>query len=121
MFGPNGFVNFNDVKFHLIQDIQHVILKIRIRFVDFIDQQNRTGIGLKGLADFAHLDIILNIADIPIGVAETAVIEARQGVILVQGFHQFHAGFDIENDQRHLKHLCNGMGQHGLAGPRLSF
>ena len=33
-------VDLDDVEFHLIQDIQHVILKIRIRLVDLIDEQH---------------------------------------------------------------------------------
>ena len=31
------FVDFNDIKFHLVQNIQHVVLKVGVGFINFID------------------------------------------------------------------------------------
>ena len=93
--GFNGFVDFNDIKFHLVQDIQHVILEIRICLIDLVDQKNHPFIRYKGLADLSHLDILFDITDISLGVTETAVIEPGEGIILVQGLYKFHARFDI--------------------------
>ena len=36
--GLDGFIDFNNIKFHLVQNIQHVILKIRVGFIDLVNQ-----------------------------------------------------------------------------------
>ena len=77
-------------------------------------------LGGEGLADFAHPDVVLDVADIPLGVAETAVVEPGQGIVLVEGLHQLHARLHVEHDQGHAQALGNGVGQHGLAGARLA-
>ncbi len=59
-----GLVDFDDVKFHLVQYIEHIILKIRVGLIDFVNQQNRSLGSGKGLADLAHLNVLLDIADI---------------------------------------------------------
>ena len=91
MLGFYGSVNFNDIKLHLIQNIEHVVLKIGVCFVDFIDQKHNSIIRRKCLTDFAHFYVILDVADISLGVSETAVIQPRQGIVLVQCIDQFHA------------------------------
>ena len=62
--GADGLVDLDDVELHLIEDIQHVVLEIGIRLVDFVDQQHRPILGHEGLADLAHLDIGLDVADV---------------------------------------------------------
>ena len=60
-------------------------------------------------------------AHIATRIAETAVIETGQRVILIKGVHEFHAGFNIQHNQGHLQAFGNSIGQHGLARARLSF
>ena len=91
MFRRDGFVYLHNIKFHLIQDIQHVILKIRVGLVYFVNQKHRSCIRDKCLPDFPHLEIVFDIADIPAGISEAAVVETGQCVVLIQGIHQFHA------------------------------
>ncbi len=38
--GRDGLVDLDDVKLHLVQNIEHVVLEVRVRLVDFIDQQD---------------------------------------------------------------------------------
>ena len=87
VFGFDGLVDLNDIELHLVENIQHVILKIRVGLVDFIDKEDGSLIGRKSLADFTHFDIGLDIAHIPLGIAKAAVIEAGQGVVLVQSLN----------------------------------
>ena len=35
-----GPVDLDDIELHLVEDIQHVVLKIRVGLVDFIDQED---------------------------------------------------------------------------------
>ena len=63
--GTDGFVDLNDIEFHLIQNIQHIVLKIRVCLVDFVNQQNNPFVRHKGLAYFAHFDILFNVTHIP--------------------------------------------------------
>ena len=121
MSGLYNLVDLDDIKLHLIQDIEHVILKIGVRLVDFIDEQNGPDIRCKGLANLAHLDIVLYIADIPCRVAESTVIEPCECIVLIECLHKLHARFHIQNNQRHLEALCNRVCQHGFPGAGLPF
>ncbi len=76
--------------------------------------------GCEGLADLAHLDVVLDIAHIAAGIAEPAVVEPGEGVVLVEGLDGLHARFHIEDDQGHLQIFRNGMRQQGLARARLA-
>jgi len=38
VLGPDGFVDFNNIELHLIQNVQHIVLKIGVGLVDFINQ-----------------------------------------------------------------------------------
>ena len=40
VFGLDGLVYFDDVELHLIENIQHVVLKIRVGLVNLINQKN---------------------------------------------------------------------------------
>ena len=101
VFCPDGLVDLNDVEFHLVEYIEHVVLKIGIGLIDLVDEQHDPLIGDKGLSDLAHPDVLFDVADIPFGIPETAVIQPRQGIVLVKGIDELHARFDVENDQLH--------------------
>ena len=118
--GGDGLVDLDDIELHLIENIEHVILKIAVGLVDFIDQQHRSHLRHKGLADFPHADVFFDVAHIPSGIPEAAVVEARQGIVLIQGVHELHAGLHVQHDQRHLQAFGNGMGKHRLACARFS-
>ena len=85
MFCSDGFVDLDDIEFHLVQDIEHIVLKIGIGLIDLIDQQDHPFIGDKGLPDFSHPNILFNIADIPFGVTEPTIIQTSECVVLVKG------------------------------------
>ena len=117
--GADRFVDLDDVELHLVENVEHVVLEIGVGLVDLVDEQHGALIGHEGLADLAHLDVVLDVAHVAAGIAEAAVVEPGEGVVLVQGVHQLHARFDVEHDQRHFQGLGDGVGQHGLAGARL--
>ena len=64
VFGLYGFVDFDNIKLHLIQNIQHIILKVGVCFVDLVDQENGSGLSGKRATDFSHADIRFDVADI---------------------------------------------------------
>ena len=109
-----GLVDLHDVEAHLVQDVEHVILEIRVRLVDLVDEQNDPDIGDESLADLAHLDVLFDVGDVALGIAETAVVETGEGVVLVKGLHQLHAGFHVQNDEGHAQSLGDGVSQHGF-------
>jgi len=113
-------VDFDDIELHLVQDIEHVILEVGIGLVDLVDQQHHPLVGHEGLADLAHADVFRDVADLAGRIAETAVVQTGQGIVLVEGIDQLHARLDVQHQQRHPQALGDGVGQHGLAGARLS-
>ena len=83
-FALIGLVDLHDIELHLVQHVQHVVLEIRIGLVDLVDEQHGALVGDKGLTDLPHPDVFLDIAHVALGIAETAVVEAGQGVVLIQ-------------------------------------
>ena len=41
VLGADGLVDLDDVKLHLVQHVEHIVLKIRVGLVDLVDQQHR--------------------------------------------------------------------------------
>ena len=115
-YGP---VDLDDVELHLVEHIEHVVLEVGVSLVDLVDQQHHPLICDKGLTDFSHPDILRDIAHISRRVAEAAVVQAGQSVVVIQGFDQLHARLHVEHEKRHPQALGNGVRQHGLAGAGL--
>jgi len=113
--GRHRLVDFDDVELHLVEDVEHVVLKVRVGLVDLVDEENGPHVGDEGLPDSAHADVFLDIAHVAFGIPEAAVVEAGQRIVLVQGVDQLHARFHVQDDQRHLQALGNGVGEHGLS------
>jgi len=40
VFCSDRLVNLNDVKFHLVEYVEHVILKVGVGFIDFVDEED---------------------------------------------------------------------------------
>ena len=118
--GLDGLVDLHDVEAHLVQHVQHVVLEIRVRLVDLIDEQDHPRIGDESLPDLSHLDVLFDVAHIALGIAETAVVQTGEGIVLVQGLHQFHAGLYIQYNEGHIQGFGNGVRQYGLARTRLT-
>ncbi len=112
---PDRLVDLYDVEGHLVEHIKQVILEVRIRLVDLVDEQDRLLVRHECLADLAHLDVVLDGAHVALRVAEAAVVESGQRVVLVQGLHGLHAGLHVQNDERHGEVLGDGVSQQGLA------
>ena len=87
----DDFVRFNDVELHLVEHIKHVVLKVAVRLVDLVDKQYAAVLRGEGLADLAHLYIVADIGNVAVRVAEPAVVEPGQRIILIQRFNQLHA------------------------------
>src|SRR4030043_1514866 len=64
MFCFDGLIDLDNIKFHLIQHIQHIILEISIRLVNFVNQKNHSLIGTKRLSYLSHPNILLDISHI---------------------------------------------------------
>ncbi len=120
-FAADRLVDLDDIKLHLVEDIEHVVLKIGIGLIDLINEKDDSFVRHKGLPDLSHPDILFDVAHIPFRISKTTVIEACQGIVLIKGIDQLHARFDVQNDQLHAEGLCNRMGQHGLACSRFPF
>jgi len=73
-FCANGFIDLDDVELHLVQHIEHIVLKIGVGLIDLVNQQNHSFFGYKGLSDLPHPNIIFDIAHIPFGVSKAAII-----------------------------------------------
>ncbi len=116
----NGLVDFDDVEGHLVEHVEHVVLEVRVGLVDLVDEQHRLGVGHEGLADLAHPDVGLDVAHVALRVAEAAVVEAREGVVLVEGLDELHARLHVQGDERQVEALGDGVGEHRLSRARLA-
>ena len=90
-------VDLHDIELHLVEDVEHVVLEVGVGLVDLVDQEHRPLVGNEGLADLAHPDVLGDVAHIAARIAEAAVVEAGQGVVLVEGVDQLHARLDVQD------------------------
>ena len=70
------------------------------------------------LPQLALADVVADVVDAR--VAELAVAQAADGVVLVEALQRLGGGLDVPLDERHAERLGDLEGQHRLAGARLA-
>ena len=118
LLGLYGLLRLRDVELHPVQLPEQVIGKFQIRLVDLVDQQDHLLTGGEGFAQLTQLDVFFDV--IHTGVSKLAVIEPLHHVIDVQAVLGFGGGFYIPDNELFPKSVRNSLGQHGLAGARLT-
>ena len=118
LLGLYGLLRLRDVELHPVQLPEKVIGKFQIRLVDLVDQQDHLLIGREGFAQFTQLDVFFNV--IYASVSKLAVIEPLHNVIDIQAVLSLGGGFYIPDNELFPKSVRHGLGQHGLAGARLT-
>ncbi len=117
LFGADDFLRLIDVELHPVQFQQQVVREFDIRLVDFIDQQDRRRIGREGLPQLAAHDVVADVMDAFI--AQLAVAQAADGVILVETLLCLRGRFDVPFDEGPAQAFRNFACQLRLAGSRL--
>ena len=107
------------MELHAIEFEQKVVRELDIGLVDLVDEQDRTALGGECLPELAALDVIRNIGDA--GIAELAVPQARDRVVLVEPLLGLRSRLDVPGQKRRSDALGNLFGQHRLAGSGLAF
>ena len=118
LLGLYGLLRLGDVELHPVQLPEKVIGKFQIRLVDLVDQQDHLLIGGEGFAQLTQLDVFFNV--IHTGVSKLAVIEPLYHIVDIQAVLGFGGGFYVPDNELFPKSVRHGLGQHGLAGARLT-
>ncbi|OIQ63113.1 hypothetical protein GALL_553490 [mine drainage metagenome] len=107
------------MELHAVEFLQQVVRELDIGLVDFVDQQNHTAERLKRLPQLALADVVFHVIDAR--VAQLAVTQAADSVVLVQTLLRLGGGFHMPLDQRQTKAGRDLSRQFGLAGAGLAF
>src|SRR6185295_2913995 len=116
--GLDGLVRFVNIKLHAIEFLQQVIGELDVGLVDLIDQQHRPLAHGEGLPQLALADIVADVGDA--GVAELAIAQAANRVILVEALQRLGRRFDVPLKERGLDRLGDFDGENRLAGAGLA-
>jgi len=116
--GADGLARLVAVELHAVQLAQQVVGKLDVGLVDLVDQQRHWLVGREGLPQHALDDVVVDVLD-PV-VAQLAVAQAADGVVLVQALLRLGGRLDVPLQQWQLQGAGHFLGQHGLAGARLA-
>ena len=114
----DGLAGLVDEELHAIEFLQQVVGKLDIGLVDLVDQQHRPRVRDEGIPELAALDVVANVLDAL--VAELAVAQTGDRVILVEALQRLGGGFDVPLEQRCGEALGDFEREHGLAGAGLA-
>ena len=107
-----------DEELHAIELLQQVVGELDVGLVDLVDQQHRAHVHGERFPQLAALDVVADVVDAR--VAELAVAQARDGVVLVEALLGLGGRFDVPLDDGHAERLGHLERQHRLAGAGLA-
>jgi hypothetical protein len=103
-----------DVELHPVELEQQVVRELDVGLVDLVDQHDGAGLGRERLPEHAAADVVADVAHAR--VAELAVAQARDGVVLVEPGLGLGGRLDVPAVQRQAQRSRHLLGQHRLAG-----
>ena len=118
LLGLDRLVGLVNVELHLVEFLQQVVGELDVGLVDLVDQQDHAFVGLEGLPQLALLDVVANVVDL-VGI-ELRITQAADCIVFVQALVRLGGGFDVPGDQFGAEGLSQLLGEHGLAGTRLT-
>jgi hypothetical protein len=98
---------------------EQIVGEFDVGLVDLVDQQHRSLVGLESLPQLAGHDVIGNVVH-PL-VAELAVAQPRDRVVLIKTLLRLCRRFDVPGDQVLADAARDFMGEDSFAGSRLAF
>ena len=107
-----------DEELHAIELLQQVVGELDVGLVDLVDQQHRAHVHGERVPQLAALDVVLDVVDAR--VAELAVAQARDGVVLVEALVGLGRRFDVPLDDGHAERLGHLQRERRLAGAGLA-
>ena len=107
-----------DEELHAIELLQQVVGELDVGLVDLVDQQHRAHVHGERFPQLAALDVVLDVVDA--GVAQLAVAQARDGVVLVKALVGLGRRFDMPLDDGDAERLGHLQRQRRLAGAGLA-
>ena len=107
-----------DEELHAIELLQQVVGELDVGLVDLVDQQHRAHVHGERFPQLAALDVVLDVVDARI--AELAVAQARDGVVLVKALVGLGRRFDMPLDDGDAERLGHLQRQRRLAGAGLA-
>ncbi|MNX50492.1 hypothetical protein D3C86_811220 [compost metagenome] len=108
-----------DVELHPIQLQQQIVGKLDVGLVDFVDQQYRPLRGSEGLPQLAAADVMV---DVPYPrIPELGVPQPGHRIVFIEPLLGLGGGLDVPADEVGTERLGDRLGQHRLAGARLTF
>ena len=108
-----------DEELHAVELLQEVVRELDVGLVDLVDEQDRARGRLERLPELAPADVILDVLHAL--VAELAVAQAADGVVIVEALLRLGGGLDVPFDERRAERVGHLAREHGLAGAGLAF
>ena len=98
--------------------MEKVIRKLKVSFVNLVDQEHHALVRLECLAQRAHVDVL---ADIPnVMVAKSAVVQPLHRVVVVEAFLRACCALHVPGDQLRTLTLCHGFSEQRFTRAGLS-
>ncbi len=115
-------IDLPDHKRPVLQDVQEVVLGVRIGLVNFVQQEDAPVFGQEGPADGPKTEIIPNVVDVPSGIAaaEPGIVQAQHRVIDVAELFALEGGLAAGLFHVQTEGPGDFKGQLGLAGAGLA-
>ena len=101
------------MELHAVEFEQEVVRELDVGLVDLVDEQHGPRVERKRVPQLAVLDVVAHVRHARI--AELAVAQARDGVVLVEPLLGLGGGLDVPGEQRRADALGDLFGQHGFA------
>ena len=113
--GLDRLAGLVDEELHAIEFLKEIVREFDVGLVDFVDQQNRALRRRKCIPEFAPLDVVGDVLDA--FVAELAVAQSRNRVVLVKTLLRLCRRFDVPFDEWRTEGSCNFGGEYRFARP----
>ena len=111
--GRDRLAGLVDEELHAIELLQEVVRELDVGLVDLVDEQHRAPLHLERVPQLAAADVVADVLDAL--VAELAVAQPRDGVVLVEPLLGLGRRLDVPLDDRRAERLGDLEREHGLA------
>jgi hypothetical protein len=118
MLRADLLVRLEDLEPHAIQFVEQVVGEFDVRLVDLVDQQDDALARGEGLTQRPQLDVVLDVAHVPI--AEARVVQPLHRVVDVQPVLRARGALHMPREQLEAEAFGDRFGEQRLPGAGLA-
>ena len=114
-FARDRLARLVDVELHPVEFEQQVVRELDVGLVHLVDEEDGARFDLERLPELSAADVVADVVDAR--VAELAVAQPRDGVVLVEPVLGLRRGLHVPGEERPADRARDLLGEHGLARP----